>query len=743
MNTWPRLILSALGLSSALYGTAHAGLAAVDPGPYTLATGRYPMWYEDTDNTRLELCQSKAISSRNGGYMCIIIPEPGVFDDLQPMVFPDNWPPELFWFLAETQIAPPPGNNNYEMEAYVAGIEAAFGQDTPADGDQVSFARIRMRINIPIAGEYTVTHPYGVETFTVLPGQTGRRAINFTSDIGIGAPGDYTGALAGAVGPFLRRAAGTYTEINPETGETETFLGDPGVFEQVTGSPFNTNYVEVVGPAGRLYTDVFSVSGKIYDNRQQTPLEVDRSTYRRTPEGTHMEVFASAPDTSSVCYREGIELVNGTPPSPCLVNLTPDNNGRFHVRQAPSGQLPDLLVITAQHIAGATRPTSTSTPLVDLVKVNTARYSWADRSLRIEAVSSDEVNVPDLMAEGYGRLSKNGISQSLTIPDLAQPPAFVTVKSSAGGNDREPVKVVGAAPDPGDPDQLPVALADSASTLAGAGPLSIDVLINDSDPAGGTLSIVDLTQPAAGQGSVSINGTQLIYTPPANSTQAFTASFSYRVENEQGLRSLPALVSVSVGVPPANQPPVAVNDSASAVAGSGAVLINVLDNDSDPEGSALSVVNLTQPAAGQGSASISGTQVSYTPPASVPTALTASFSYQAQDAQGATSAAATVTVQVSPAPVQENFTVTTATAQLRLGNRVTWTFDGTTSQIANNNVTVQVTGVNGMINVGTARVLANGRWRILTTGTQLPSANPVATITTSAGTVRSVPVSVQ
>lgn len=750
MNNWPRLILSAMGLSSVLFGTAHADLLAVDPGPYTLATGRYPMWYEDNDNTRLELCQSKALSSRTGSpqapaYMCIIIPEPGIFDDLQPMVFPDNWPPELFWFLAEAEIEPPPGNPNYELEAYVAGIEAAFGLDSPADGDQVSFARIRMRINIPTPGTYTVTHPYGQETFTVAEGETGRRAINMTRDIGIGAPGDFTGTLTGDVGPFLRRAAGNYTEINPETGETETFIGDPNLLETVTGSPSGTNYVEVVGPAGRLFTDVFSLSGKLYDNRQQTPVEIERSTYRRTAAGTHMEVFATAPNTSSVCYREGLELVAGTPPSPCLVNLTPDNNGLFHVRQAPSAQLPPFLVVTAQHPNGLTRPTSASVPVVDLVKVSTARYSWADRSLRIEATSSDEVNVPDLVAAGYGRLSRNGIVQSLTIPDLAQPPAFVTVKSSAGGSDQEPVVVVGTAPEqePEEPVPTPVALPDTASTLAGGGPLTINVLANDTDPAGGTLSIVALTQPAAGQGTVSSNGTQLIYTPPQTITQAFTATFSYRVQNAAGVQSQAAIVSVAVGVPAPNQPPLAGNDSASAVVGGSPVLISVLLNDSDPEGGTLSIAALTQPAAGQGTVSLSGNQLSYTPPASAAAPFTASFTYRAQDPQGAQSAPATVTVQVSPPAAAETLTVSAATAQLRLGNRVFWSFEGTSSVTVNNTVSVQVTGVNGPIDVGSARVLPNGRWRLVATGTQLPSANATATITSSGGSVQTVPLTVR
>src|SRR5690606_35086925 len=99
---------------------AWAALSEVDPGPYTLATGRYPMWYKDSTDLSLELCQSRAISSRAPGtpaapnYMCMLAAEPG-YDDRLPMVFPDNWPSELFWFLAETEI-PQVGNSGYELE---------------------------------------------------------------------------------------------------------------------------------------------------------------------------------------------------------------------------------------------------------------------------------------------------------------------------------------------------------------------------------------------------------------------------------------------------------------------------------------------------------------------------------------------------------------------------------------------------------------------------------------------------
>ena len=64
MNKWPRFALNALGLALSLTGSAYAQLAAVDPDPYTFATGKFPMWYQDENQLSMELCQSRAASSR-------------------------------------------------------------------------------------------------------------------------------------------------------------------------------------------------------------------------------------------------------------------------------------------------------------------------------------------------------------------------------------------------------------------------------------------------------------------------------------------------------------------------------------------------------------------------------------------------------------------------------------------------------------------------------------------------------
>ncbi len=744
MNNWPRLALNALGLTLLLSGNAFAQLADFDPGPYTFATGKFPMWYEDNNQLKMELCQSLAVSSRTPAtvppsYMCILGVEPSVYDDTLPMIFPDNWPPEAFWFHAETAI-PQIGNSGYELEVYVAGIEAAFANENPFDGDQQSFARIRLRVSVPTAGTYTITHPYGVETINVTT--PGRRAINITRDIGISVPGVFNGVLAGNIGPFLRSVNGPYTEVNPDNGGIDTFIGDPNLTEQVTGSPNNTNFVRIQGPAGTIQTSLFNVSGKILDNRAQTPVEISRATYRRTGSGagtTQVEVFAKSANSSTLCLRETLALVAGPPVSPCLKSLLGDNNGLFFGQDLVSGARPSVLVVTATNPTGTTRPTAVSSKLTDLVKIQTARYSWSNHSLLIEATSTDEVAVPDMVAQGYGRLSKSGTLQRLTVADLTQPPASVTVKSAAGGSDTELVVVVGTAPSTGE-NQAPVAVADTGSTSFGV-PITLNLLANDSDPdANVPLSISALTQPAAGQGTVALNGTTaVVYTPPAVVATPLTTTFTYKAQDVKGLVSATA-ATVTITVAP-NRPPVAVADSIATLGV--AIPINVLANDTDPEGNVpLGVASLTQPAAGRGTVSSNGTVITYTPPATVTTAFTTTFTYIARDSFGALSTPATVTVQVSPRPATETFTVTTATVQARSNNRFNWDFAGTSSVTTGNTITVQVTTPTGLVTLGTTTVPVTGRWRLTVSNVTnvIPSANPTATIRSSQGTVRTVSV---
>ncbi|MGH8171781.1 MAG: Ig-like domain-containing protein, partial [Rhodanobacteraceae bacterium] len=208
-----------------------------------------------------------------------------------------------------------------------------------------------------------------------------------------------------------------------------------------------------------------------------------------------------------------------------------------------------------------------------------------------------------------------------------------SISDGRGGTASASVSVT-VAPQPNRP---PVAVDDAATTAFGTA-VAINVLANDTDPDGDPLAISGVTTPA--NGSVSASGGTITYTP-ANGFSG-TDRFTYTIDDGRG-GTASANVTVTVGARP-NQPPVANDDAATTVAPA-PVTINVLTNDSDPDGDPLTLQSVTQPASG--SAAISGTVVVYTPAAGF--VGTDTFDYTINDGRGGT-ATATVTVTITPPP---------------------------------------------------------------------------------------------
>jgi uncharacterized protein (DUF302 family) len=179
----------------------------------------------------------------------------------------------------------------------------------------------------------------------------------------------------------------------------------------------------------------------------------------------------------------------------------------------------------------------------------------------------------------------------------------------------------------------PIAQNDTASTTPGNS-VTIPVLANDSDPDGDTLVLLSVDPPALG--TASIVGNDVLYTPSVTGGIG-THTFSYTVGDGNG-GTATALIEVIVSPPP-NTPPVALDDNVSVAPGV-PTSIDVLNNDSDADGDALTVVSVTTPASG--TATIAGNMVVYT--AFVPFPGTDAFNYTISDGQGGT---ATATVRIT------------------------------------------------------------------------------------------------
>lgn len=399
---------------------SQAGLNAVDPGPYVAGFGFFPQYYQDTHGVALDLCLSEAVGLN--GPMCILLANPGVFDPALATVFPGNFPDESFWFAADATIA----TAAVPRLVYVAALEAAFASGAVVNGDQISFARIRIVATLNTPGTYVVTHPYGQEVFEVPT--VGNRAIAFTRDIGV-ATNVFTGALKGDVGPFLTRAAGLITV------GLEQFIGDPNVTQAVVGSPFGTNFLRVEGPGGIDITQpLFTLAGKVSAVPLPTPVVIDRASYSRNATQTQVDVFVSSPPTATLTFAQATGAIG--------VAMGGDAIGRFF-GQATNVLVPpaDLSAVTITANNPTNTPTvSPATALTDVVSIVKAEYSASAKELLIQATSSDE-KAPPTLSYGLTPLLA-GALQSITVSGVIVPPAKVTVTSSAGGSDTEDVVIL-------------------------------------------------------------------------------------------------------------------------------------------------------------------------------------------------------------------------------------------------------------------------------------------------------------
>jgi hypothetical protein len=182
-------------------------------------------------------------------------------------------------------------------------------------------------------------------------------------------------------------------------------------------------------------------------------------------------------------------------------------------------------------------------------------------------------------------------------------------------------------------ENLPYSATGDNTTTEQDTATSIHVLANDTDPENDAITIVAFSQGA--NGSVSSNATSLTYIPAPGFTG--TDTIAYTIEDSFGAA---ATANVSVTVMPVNQPPVAQADSISISAGE-TVVIDVLANDSDPEGGPIVISAVT--GANKGSVSWQSGDSTVTYSHNPRRKGSDSFSYSISDGQGG-SASATVSI---------------------------------------------------------------------------------------------------
>ena len=403
-------------------------LAAVGPRS---GTHGFPLWYRDGNGVRLELGLDRADQNT-----------PAIGDPPEtppPSPIPADFPDESFYMLVEARMTtggmPSPGRARL-----VLALEAAFGgAGTVAQGQQMVFGRIRVRIDGALPNTaYSFTHPYG-ETGPLTSDDRGR--VFVTEDIGA-VPLDFRAALDSQIAPFLRWAPGAGGGAAPKG-----YLGDGVTEHGITGSPFGTNFFRIDGPniadAGgprdpadptnvhRIQTSLFTVQAKL---ATVVGVDVPRAVYTRTPAGeVVVDVFATS--------EAGQTIEVGGPGISSTV-LRPDGE-RYVARVSAGSAVP--VSIEARN-ATDIPPTVVTTSVVDAVTIGRADYDVGASSLTVEATSSDAQTPPDLTLEDDDEVVIGAlVGGTVTATGIDAPPVSVRVRSSAGGDAERVVALTGAA----------------------------------------------------------------------------------------------------------------------------------------------------------------------------------------------------------------------------------------------------------------------------------------------------------
>jgi len=489
------------------------GVTPLTVGPANPQNG-FPVWFQDTNARAVELCLDPAF--------CFFDPA----DPLNPFSVQIGFGPEAFWWAADT------GITTTEVDALlVMAVEAAFANEDPVDGDQFPFTRLRIRVDVPAVGTYTITHPYGREVFVVTTVGAGNE-INMSRDIPVIG---FNNQHNGSVGPLLVAVAPP-----PPPG----FLGDFNIDQTVTGSPCDTNLFSIVAPGVDLgsgagvavTTTAFAVQGKIFTGVLPVPLEVTRASYARTATGGQIDVFAtSAPDATLNLSGAGFTttLMSG------------DGTGKFFANIAFTSPFTPPSFVTVVATRTGDTPTTINKPLVDIITITLADYNLtngATGDLRVRATSSDTVGPVVLTASGFGNL----VAGELIISALNNPPPTVTVQSSIGGFDTEPVNIsIGAAPPP-----VGTFSISGQVTFGGVGLQG--VLITLSGAAGGTTTTgpggnYTFTNLSPGSYTVTPSLQSFSFTPINAQRTISTASFTDVNFTASGIYSISGTVRNDLG----------------------------------------------------------------------------------------------------------------------------------------------------------------------------------------------------
>jgi len=410
-----------------------------------------------------------------------------------------------------------------------------------------------------------------------------------------------------------------------------------------------------------------------------------------------------------------------------------------------------------------TPPTIINVPLVDELRISQALWDSVQKTLTVSAESgaflasatpatqtatNADCAVPCLTLDGYGLPTRDASGAAIdfklktiagekyavmgtVIPNVHIPPAMVSVSSSGGGRDVQPVMYAGAATG------TALLQTDSATTPMNV-PVTLPVLANDvgvlalpglqicTAATGGTCGVPSAaTACVANTASPSCTGSgarlsltadnQVVYSPRLN-VGGITETFWYQVSTINGLLRGQVVVSTDA----ASGPPDAIDDLGLTVVTNTPTSFNVLANDFAPAGIDLTSLVFTQVPCNLTNGVCAATAARFDAAGNLvftaPSAGSWTLAYTFKDRAGVLANPGVVTVTANAAEV---LTVARArwTAPKKVGQPGTLDVNGTSSVALSQPLSLYVptvaSGIQGCLNptagtpIGSTVVLAN------------------------------------
>ena len=219
----------------------------------------------------------------------------------------------------------------------------------------------------------------------------------------------------------------------------------------------------------------------------------------------------------------------------------------------------------------------------------------------------------------YSYIANTAVANALAVGETVTDTFSYTISDGNGGTDTADLVITVTGTNDG-----PTAVDDTATTDEDAAVLNIDLLGDDTDPDGDTLSLTEIDGVAAGgtitlaSGAlVTVNGDGTVdYDPNGqfnnlDDTESATDSFQYTISDGNGGTDTATATITITG----NEDPTVIAPDSATTDENTPTVIDVLANDSDPDDNdnPLTVDTVTQPAPGQGTVTNNGSNVTFDP----------------------------------------------------------------------------------------------------------------------------------